>query len=345
LDGRVLRVGPHSAGAWPGPACFGRGGTQPTVTDAYVVCGHVDPENFLGGRMQLDPAAAHAAFEPLAAQLGTSVAAVAEACITGATSNMVAKALPYFARHGVDQEELTLVLFGGAGSLHGPLLAHELGIRRMLVPRTPSVFCAFGGLVSELVQDMVATVYGTEPDGAELARRFAALEAGARDWLAAQVPASDLVSVQVEYWAEMRYLGQFFSMDVFLPEAAVRAGDLAAIHAAFHAEYERLYSQADASVEIEMMELRVRIGGALPSPRMATLPPPPSTATPPKRRALRFDGVLHDAAPVHARTALPQGRPLAGPAIIEQDDTTILVPPGYVAEVQRSGDILMVREG
>lgn len=347
MDGGVLRVGPRSAGAWPGPACFGRGGTQPTVTDAYVVCGHVDPANFLGGRMTLDAAAAHAAFAPIAAQLGIGVAALAEACITVATSNMVAKALPYFARHGVDQEELTLVLFGGAGSLHGPLLAQELGIRRLLVPRTPSVFCAFGGLVTELAHDLVATAYGIEADGAGLARRYAALEAGARAWLAAQVRPGELLGTRVEYWAEMRYLGQFFSIDILLPPAAVLAGDLDAIHAAYHAEYERLYAQADGKAEIEVLELRLRIAGALPSPVMGALAPP-AAAGPPRptgHRDIRFDGAAHPRAPVFARDALPAGHRLAGPAIIEQDDTTILVPPGFVATTEPSGDILMLREG
>lgn len=343
MDGSVLRVGPRSAGAWPGPACFGRGGKEPTVTDAYVVCGHVDPAHFLGGRMQLDAAAARAAFEPIATRLGRSVEEVAEACITVATSNMVAKALPYFARHGVDQEELTLVLFGGAGSLHGPLLAHELGIRRLLVPRTPSVFCAFGGLVTELAHDMVATAYGTEADGAELARRFATLEEGALSWLAAQ--GRGVIGTRIEYWAEMRYLGQFFSIDILLPGDAVKAGDLGAIHRAYHAEYERLYSQADGKAEIEILELRLRIAGALPSPVMGALAPPAATgpALPRAHRAIRFDGGAHPAAPVFARGVLPAGHHLPGPAIIEQDDTTIFVPPGFVAQTQPSGDIIMTR--
>ncbi len=347
MDGSVLRVGPRSAGAWPGPACFGRGGRLPTVTDAYLVCGYIDARNFLGGRMVLDEAAAHEAFRPIAANLGTSVETVAEACITVATSNMVAKALPYFARSGVDQEELTLVLFGGAGSLHGPLLAHELGIRRMLVPRTPSVFCAFGGLVSELVHDVVATAYGLDADGAEVARRFQTLEQQGNAWLAAQADRARLQAVRTEYWAEMRYLGQFFSIDVLLPAEAVQAGDMAAIAAAYHAEYDRLYTQADTRAEIEILELRLRIAGALASPTPDSLAPAQgdATAAPAGHRALRFDGTLHPATPVHARSSLAPGTELKGPAIIEQEDTTIFVPPGFVAAVAPSTDILMTREG
>jgi N-methylhydantoinase A len=345
MDGRVLRVGPRSAGAWPGPACFGRGGQLPTVTDAYVVCGLVDPANFLGGRMQLDAEAARAAFLPLAERLSMTVEAVAEACIGLATSNMVAKALPYFARHGVDAEELTLLLFGGAGSLQGPLLAHELGIRRLLVPRTPSVFCAYGGLVSELAQDVVASAYGREMDGATIRDAFAALEARGRDWLAAQAPSDSLVGARIEMWAEMRYLGQFFSIDIRLPENAVRAGDLAPVQDAYHAEYERLYSQADRGAEIEILELRLRIAGALPSPDIGAGLSAPGAAAPPRHRAIRFEGQVHDAAPVHARAALRPGQRLTGPAIIEQDDTTIFVPPGFAAAIQPQGDILMTREG
>jgi N-methylhydantoinase A len=344
MDGRVLRVGPRSAGAWPGPACFGRGGTRPTVTDAYVVCGVIDPANFLGGRMTLDPEAARAAFRPLAEQLGMTVEAVAEACIGLATSNMVAKALPYFARHGVDQEELTLVLFGGAGSLQGPLLAQELGIRRVLVPRTPSVFCAFGGLVSELAQDMVASAYGRELDGPGIAAAFAELEAGGRDWLAAQAPPGDLTATRIEHWAEMRYLGQFFSIDIRLPESAVRAGDLAAIHDAYHAEYERLYSQADRGAEIEILELRLRIAGVLPSPALDAPLSRQADAGKAGTRRILFEGQPREAA-VRPRHALPPGATLPGPAIIEQEDTTILVPPGFTAAILSSGDIEMRREG
>lgn len=343
MDGRVLRVGPRSAGAWPGPACFGRGGTLPTVTDAYLVCAYIDAANFLGGRMALDVAAARAAFERLAGRLEMSVEAVAEACIGLATSNMIAKALPYLARHGVDQEELALVVFGGAGSLHGPLLAQELGIRRVLVPRTPSVFCAFGGLVSELAQDMVASAYGREMDGPAIAQEFAALENAGRAWLAQQAPAADLVGTRCEYWAEMRYLGQFFSTDIRLPEDAVRRGDMAALHDAYHAEYERLYSQADRGADIEILELRLRIAGALLGPRVDAAAPEAAASAPAGSRRILLGGAAFDAV-VQSRAALAPGATLQGPAIVEQEDTTILVPPGFVAGILPAGDIQMVRE-
>lgn len=345
LDGRALRVGPRSAGAWPGPACFGRGGELPTVTDAYLICGFIDPERFLGSRMKLDVGAAHRAMTPLAKALGLPVDAAAEACLSVTTSNMVAKALPYFARHGIDQEELTLILFGGAGSLHGPMLAHELGICRMLVPRTPSVFCAFGGLVSELEEDRVATVYGMSMDGTKVTAMFARLEADCRTWLDAQVSREELVGTRLEYWAEMRYLGQFFSINVLLPADAVARGDMTAIAEAFHREHDRLYSYADREAETEMLELRVRISGALPTPSIGALPLPLASAGEPRigARDIRFDGRMLSSTPVYDRDLLKPGSEFAGPAIVEQSDTTIFVPPGVRATVAATGDIVMTR--
>ena len=345
LDGRVLRVGPKSAGAWPGPACFGRGGKLPTVTDAYLICGYIDPERFLGSRMKLDIGAARAAMAPLAEALGLSLEATAEACLAVTTSNMVAKALPYFARHGIDQEELTLVLFGGAGPLHGPMLAHELGVRRILVPRTPSVFCAFGGLVSELVEDRVATVYGMKADGPKVREVFAGLERDGRAWLASQVTKSDLTSSRVEYWAEMRYFGQFFSINVLLPADAVAKGDMTAIGEAFHLEHERLYSYADRAAPIELLELRVRIMGALPTPAIEGLPLEKRARRDARigTRDIRFDGKALPGTVVLDRDLLTPGEIFTGPIIIEQIDTTLFVPPAYRAEVLSSGDIAVTR--
>jgi N-methylhydantoinase A len=212
------------------------------------------------------------------------------------------------------------------------------------VPRMPSVFCAFGGLVTELVHDMVATVYGSEFDGPMLAQRFGDLERGAETWLSVQAGKSDLVATRTEHWAEMRYLGQFFSLNVLLPIEAVSKGDLAAIYDAYHAEYERLYSRADREAPIEILELRVRIAGALPTPSMGAIAlPSPDAGVSHASRSLRFDGGLYKEAPVHDRDSLQVGSRVLGPAIIEQSDTTIFVIPGFVAETQASGDLLMTR--
>jgi N-methylhydantoinase A len=346
MDGRVLRVGPQSAGARPGPACFGRGGTAPTLTDAYLLCGYLDPETFLGGRMSLDRAAAAAAMRPIAEALAVHVAAAAQACVAVATSNMVASVLPYLARHGVDPEDVTLVLYGGAGALHGPLLAQEIGIPRILVPTLPSVFCAFGGLVSELVHDTILTVHGHAMTPRYLRDSFAMLAQAAELWLAAQVPGDLLVGTRLEYWAEMRYRGQSFQINVALPATAVADGDLAAIEAVFHAENDRLYQQSNTAAQVEFIELRVRILGGLPTPPAETARQPAVRTKPEPTaiRPLRFGGTAAQDAPVLARARMAPGQQVAGPAIIEQSDATILVPPGYRAIVEPTGDIVLTGE-
>lgn len=341
MDGPVLRVGPMSAGARPGPAAFGRGGTRPTLTDAYLLSGYVDPARFLGGEMTLDTEAARRAMKPVADELGIDVVAAAQAAITVATSNMVSSVLPYLARYGVDPEDVTLVLFGGAGALHGPLLAREIGITRILVPAAPSVFCAYGGLVSELVHDTIATVHGEPLDGPALAATLADLTARADDWLAAQAAADELTGTLTETWAEMRYAGQSFSIDVLLPDAAL-AGDLAAVEATFHAEHKRLYGHCEPSAPVAIVELRVRIRGAMAEPRadLGAIWVGARAQDAASSRPMHWDGGMAET-PVASRMALAGGVRLQGPAIIDENDTTILVPPGYAATADASGDLVI----
>ncbi len=346
MDGPMLRVGPASAGADPGPACFGRGGTQPTLTDAYLLSGYIDPANFLGGRLSLDIAAAERAMQPIADALGLDLAAAAEACATVATSNMVARVLPYLARHGVDPEDLSLVACGGAGALHGPLLAAEAGIGQVLVPTVPSVFCAFGGLVTELVNDVVASVQGTVVTAESLQDAYTGLEDEARTWLDAQVEPERLTGIRIEHWAEMRYRGQSFELNVALPAMAVTSGDMTALAAAFHNEHERLYTHCDRAAEVEFIELRVRILGALatPGPAVKSASDAPVESALKGSRLLRFAGEVYGDASIYERDLLAPGHRLAGPAVIDQNDTTILVPPGFTATVQASGDIVIRKE-
>lgn len=347
LDGHVLRVGPESAGALPGPACFARGGTRPTITDAYLVCGYLDPDTFLGGTMPLDPEAAARAYAPLAAALGgAGIAAAADAAIAVATSNMIAAVLPFLARNGVDPEEVTLVAFGGNGALHGPLLAAEIGIPRVVVPAIPSVFCALGGIVTELVHDVVAIVQTEVLDNAALAAALDGLEADARAWLARQVEADRIVAVAIEHVADMRYVGQSFQIAVPLDLASAGEADIAAAAAAFHDEHRRLHAHADPTAAVEIIELRVRVRGALAAPPEET-PAPAGLAPAPEpvtRRTLQIDGTAYPDCPVHDRARLSAGVRLAGPAIISQSDATVLVPPAFTAEIRPGGEIVLAKE-
>lgn len=343
LDGRVLRVGPRSAGARPGPACFGHGGTEPTVSDAYLLCGYLDPDYFLGGKMRLDTAEAERAFSTLSVAMEQDVVHCAEAALTVATSNMVARVLPYLARHGVDPEDVTLVVYGGAGSLHGPLLAAEMGIQRVLIPPTPSVFCASGGLVAKLIHDLAMTLQGLNTDAETLAARFDELEGEARQWLLQQVEAHQVVSIEIDRYAEMRYRGQSFQLQVKVDANSFADGSLKGLADAFHDEHQRLYTHSDREAEVELLQIRVRISGSLAAPGIEPIAAVGRPASAKSRRFIQIGGHSHQAA-VYDRSALAQGIALAGPAIVEQADTTILIPPLFTATVNGFGDLILTRE-
>ena len=345
----VLEVGPQSAQAYPGPACYQRGGKRPALTDAYLTCGYISPDYFLGGKMALSPDLAFKALESVAAPMGKTAIEVAEAAIRIATANMVASVMPFLARHGVHPEATTLVLFGGAGGLQGPLLAREIGVRRIIVPETSSVFCAFGGLVSELTHDVVETMQGKSINDQVLAAAFASRTDEARAWLAEQVDGALLTHTDIEYWVAARYAGQSFELDVLVDDNVAAKGDLAAIADAFHAEHKRRYTHNDPSAKVEILEVRVRIKGAMPGPSstersLAGGASASGQSSLVQRRSLHVDGNQVDNAPIHARHAMTASEVISGPAVIEQDDATVLVPDGYTARLGSSRELIIEME-
>jgi len=346
MDNGVLRVGPESAGANPGPACFSRGGEKPTVTDSYLLCGYLDAERFLGGEMPLDREKSERAMAPIAQALGTDVAGAADACIAVATSNMMANVLPFLSRQGVDASELCLVAFGGNGGLHGTLLAQDLGIRQVLVPSRSSVFCAFGGLVAEMVHDTIDVVRGAQLDVADIRTRYEGLEKQARSWLLDTFDEETLSGINVERWASMRYAGQAFDIAVPLSGGVLDTDDLTAVYADFHSEHTRLYGHADPTADINIVELRVRIRGELPTLDSSIQESSETTAAPEPRtrRTIRVGGKDHPDAGIYDWESLRAGQTIMGPALIERPETTVLVPPRYQAGVQSSGDVLLTQE-
>lgn len=342
VDHGVLRIGPESAGSYPGPACFSRGGTEPTMSDAYLLAGYL-PESLLGGEMKLDRSAAEAAMQPISEQLKTDLLSTADMCVSVASSNMVAGVLPYLARQGVDPEDLTLLVYGGAGAIHGPLLAAEMGINRVLVPHTPSVFCALGGLVSELSHDGMETVHGSDIGGPEISSKFSALKEHGVDWLSRQVAAEHLVSTTFECWAEMRYVGQSFQVDVRLPESAVEAGDLTAMREVFHKEHQRIYSHSDPEGQVEFVNLRVRVRGGMVIPEPNALEMIAGGSAKKGSRPMRFQGTTYPEVHVYDRARLSESEAVEGPAVIEQPEATVVVPPLFTAKLGAYGSILMTR--
>ena len=332
LDDGVLKVGPRSAGAVPGPACYGRGGTQPTVSDAYLLCGYLAEDAPLAGDLRLRKDLAQAAIEPLAKALARDATAAAEAILSVATANMLANALPFIARLGVSPAELTLMIFGGAGAIHGPLLADEIGIGRVVIPRLSAVFCAFGGLVSDLLYDLVRNVHGTPLDDRAIASIFTDLRGEGERWLAGQAASAALT---LEYYADIRYAGQSFDVSTSLPDHPT----LVQLAENFHAEHRRRFGHANPGAEIEVITLRLRARGILPSPGAVKLPV--GERQPAHRdRRLRFDGQWQTAR-VFTWADLPVGWTGHGPAVIEQETATVIVPPAFHVSVGPFGDLIL----
>ena len=243
----VPKVGPQSTGASPGPACYGRGGKEATLSDAFLVCGFLDPERFLGGRMRLDRSLAEQAIQRFADPLGMSLHEAAESVVRVAVSNMYAAFTKILSRAGVDPRDFALVAFGGAGPLVGSLLARDVGIPTVFVPRSPGTLCALGAITTDILNDAVRTVHG-RLDALDLAalRRGAA---GARErsccaWLDA-APHRGRSGATFRHGADMRYVGQSYEIEVPVDPAWLAAGDRGRLLEAFHRAHERVFGHAD----------------------------------------------------------------------------------------------------
>jgi N-methylhydantoinase A len=332
VDGGSLTVGPQSAGAEPGPAAYGRGGTMATVTDAHVVLGHL-PSTLLGGRMALDVAAASRAIDlRVADPLGLTRHAAARGILAIIDNNMMGALRLVSVERGHDPRDFTLVPFGGAGPLHGCSLAALLGIRRVLVPPAPGVLCADGLLAADLKADFSRTL--PKAGAIDLARAqaiYGELGRQADDWLAGeQVAAADREQTKI---ALLRYHGQGSELSVGWVD------DVAGVEAAFAEAHRTLYGFALESA-IELVTLRVEATGRMPAPPRPLLSAG-SGAKSQETLPVHFaDGTLD--VPLYERAALGAGDKISGPAIISQLDATTLVLPGWQGEVHPSGAILLV---
>jgi N-methylhydantoinase A len=336
-----LIVGPQSAGAEPGPVCYGRGGTEPTVTDAHLVLGHLPPY-LLSGAMRLDAEAAREAIRARVAEpLGLDVLAAARGILSIVDHNMVGAIRVVSVERGHDPRDFALVPFGGAGPLHGASLARLLGIRTIVVPPAPGVLSALGLLVSDLKSEHSRTCLQTPPryDLARMRQVFAELEAEANGWFASeQVPPE----AQVIAWsASVRYEHQGFELTVPWSGREVTEASVAETVASFHRLHEQLYTFAQEDTPVEIVTLRVNAVGRLPRPSLPQVAAG-GMAKPIEHRRLHLDSGSMDAA-VFDRATLGAGVEIAGPAIVVQLDSTTLMLPGQVARVHTSGS-LIVRE-
>jgi N-methylhydantoinase A len=333
-----LTVGPESAGSAPGPACYGRGGTRATITDAMCVLGWIGHGELGYGSVSVRRDLAEQALDVVAAALGRPREDAAEAIIRVAISGMYKEVSKLAARQGVDARDFCLLPFGGAGPMLGAFLARELGMREVLIPTAPGVLSALGGLIAEIRNDFLETVYANL-DAAALPRlqaSFARLEGEARRWLADEQRFAGEARLLPS--ADMRYRGQSFEIEVPLTSEWIAGGDLAAMAGAFHAEHERIYGHADWGAPIQVISVRTVIAGAVPPPH---LPDQARVAGEPVAAGevtVFLDGT-HHRAPLFRRDALRHGHRISGPCIVAQEDTTSCIPPGLSGEVDRHGNL------
>ncbi len=336
----MLCVGPESAGSMPGPAAYGRGGTDPTITDAFVVLGLLDLDALGYGMVNIDRAAAVAVIDNLAASLGLDAAATAEGVIKVAISGMYREISKLCSRRGIDIAEFSLLAFGGGGPMMACLLARDLGIKRVIVPPTPGVLSALGGLTADIRNDFTATAYfelspANMPKLQALASR---LSDEARRWMAeAQGHAGAAI---LHPAAEMRYRGQSFEIEVALHSDWVASADAGAIAQAFHNEHQRLYGHADDTAAIQIIAFNMVVTASTPKPALIRHTSNPKSAIPRRRISVRLDSLSREIELFH-RDDLMAGSTLAGPCVIQQDDTTTIVPDGFVGFVDALGNLIL----
>jgi len=342
----LVKVGPVSAGAVPGPACYGKGGTEPTVTDANVVLGRLSGHGLLGGAMALDEAAARAAVGKLADRLGFTVERAAQGMLDIVSANMVRAIRAISVERGHDPRDFVLMPFGGAGPLHAEGCARALGIRRILVPLSPGILCAQGLLVADQSEDFVRSQKTRLEDAAApaLAQLLTDLVADAQGWWRAEGIAAPARSLKIAL--DMRYASQNYELQVPLettPDAPALPG-ADALRAMFFAAHEQAYGFFNPDDPVDVVAVRVTALGRLPSPGVPPLPEGAGTdAAPRTRRPVWFDGDAAVDTAVYDRTRLAPGAVIEGPAVIDQFDATTLVFPGDRASVDDALNIVIER--
>lgn len=336
----VLQVGPDSAGSLPGPVCFRRGGTEATATDAFAACGLIGHGDLGYNAVQVDVAGARAAVQKLAQPLGISVEETAENIIALAISSMYSDTSGLISRFGLDPREFYFLAFGGAGPMMGCFLARELKLKGVVVPPTPGVLSALGGLVADIKNDFIQTLYCdlTPAATASLRDTCGRLRDEAEGWLKREYSGS--LSRQLSFSADMRYRGQSFEIDVALDEAWLLSGDLAAIRQAFDAHHTRLFGHHDAQAAVQLINLRLVLTSPTPKPPLNML----AAAEGPVRVLRQVEAWIDGRwwqVEVVSRSALAAGHRLTGPVIVAQDDCTTCVPPQMQVDVDRFGNLII----
>src|SRR5205807_5357122 len=350
IDAGFLNVGPHSAGADPGPVCYARGGHEPTVTDADLVCGYLNPDYFLGGAHNLDVAAARATLKArIADPLHMEVVAAAAGIQRIVDMRMADEIRVFAAKRGVDLSAFTLLPFGGAGGVHAAAVAEELGMRRILVPPRPGAFSALGLLCTDVVHDYIRselrTLVGVTADHAE--DIFRQLEGTARAELAAE--GMNPADARFARELDLRYTGQGYELRTPLEglfEGRLTAAGLRAAREKFDDRHAQIHGHAAKERPVEVVSYRLRVRVAVPKyePRAAPTPPAPQPAAAAVKgqRTISLNGTMTQAT-LYERARLDIGATVEGAAIVEQFDATTLIPPAWSGRVDGYGNLILAR--
>ncbi len=332
-EGGALRVGPESAGADPGPVCYGKG-KELTITDAHLYLGRLVPEHFLGGNMKLYPEKVAPYMEKLALKAGLSPLQLAEGIVKVANSNMEAAIRVVSVEKGYDPREHSLLVFGGAGALHGAELALSMGIPKVIVPRHPGIFSALGMLVADVVKDYSLTVMLEEPEAEAVEAAFHQLEARARE----EMEKEGFLQFQTLRVLHCRFKGQSYEVEVPFSKEYRKA---------FTEAYRRLYGIAPEDRPIEVVNISLRAVGHTEKPTLN--PIPEATSETPSEALLGYKKVFHSGswkeAKVFERERLLAGHKIEGPAIVVEYSSTTFIPPEYTATVDTYGNLVLEVHG
>jgi N-methylhydantoinase A len=342
-EGGLVRVGPESAGADPGPACYGRGGVRPTVTDAALVLGYFDPAGFIGGKLRLDVDAARTALATVADRLGVSVEQAARGALIIATQNIVSAIREMTVSQGIDPRDLSLVAGGGASGVNIIQIARELGIARVVLPRTAGALSAAGALNADLISDFTVSAFATsrEFDFEAVNAALDTVEAQA-DAFIAEIAGLEPVEVQKTLTVDARYPGQVWELETPVPTLRIEGEDtVAALNEEFHRQHLRVFQVNDPTQSIEALVWKLRVTAVLEKPHQPVATGAGAEPVPARHRAVLFAAEDHDRTPVFDGAELAPGAVITGPAIILEATTTLVVDPDASVTVAGNGDYVI----
>ena len=335
----VLRVGP-GAGSTPGPACYNRGGSRPTTTDAFAVLGYIGQFEIGYSAIEVDIDKARNAIESVAKMVSLSIEETAQAIIDIAVSGMYMEVSKLVSRYAIDPRDFVMQAFGGAGPMMACFLAKELGLQRVIIPATPGVLSALGGLIADIKNDFISTVFLDVDDSqvTKIQSRFKELKKSALTWLKEDQGYSD--EFTLIYSADMRYRGQSFEIETLLNVDDIEAGNLSSLEEAFHVQHEKIYEHCDREAPIQIVNLRLVIAGTSPKPHFVEQSLSPKQAEPINKIEVFVSG-KKQSVNLYQREQLGAGAFFKGPAVVAQNDTTTCIPDGISGEVDTHGNLVL----